>query len=161
MKRDIKFRVWHKIHKEWVTSGSIFENFLDSNPYDFTDICGDDYIIQQYTGLKDINRKEIYEGDIVNETHYGSHDCSGFKLVSSTPTDPYEYIGVVGWTSFNGACSGYSASNLDDNWNDAYDIGWRTYPLITTLGQTTGNRIKRNAEVIGNIFENIELLKNI
>ena len=51
MSRKIKFRVWDrkKIH----------------NPklYNFEDV-GNDIVLMQYTGLKDKNRKEIYEGDI-------------------------------------------------------------------------------------------------
>ncbi|MDU7069719.1 MAG: YopX family protein [Clostridium perfringens] len=53
MSRDIKFRAWHKNAKCMCMDVT-------------TDLLDKDYLIfMQYTGLKDVNGKEVYEGDII------------------------------------------------------------------------------------------------
>jgi uncharacterized phage protein (TIGR01671 family) len=69
--RDIKFRAWCKTSKQFCTNGFVESNLFNLLRIDDRD--GGDYIVTQYTGLKDKNGKEIYEGDIVYY-QYDSYD---------------------------------------------------------------------------------------
>ena len=86
--RDIKFRIWDGVKNEWLASSS-----KDALPYYGFALVGEvmtvqsppywsldeGNVVEQFTGLKDINGTEIYEGDIIVQKSLGSNksECRG------------------------------------------------------------------------------------
>jgi len=127
MNREIKFRAWDGknmllnvgVHPHLCSDLSHDDEYYKDNQ-DGRWIIGlgfDSYKVMQYTGLKDKNGKEIYEGDIVKYTQH---------LFNTESTEIR--VKVVKWK---------------------YDK-WGIYE--TRAGES-------DIEVIGNIYENQELLK--
>ena len=90
--RDLKFRAWSK---EWNKYSKPFTlhcdviNFTNPNGLGTIKSLGDE-IVEQYTGLKDKNCKEICEGDIV------LHAKESNMTSKCTMIGPY----AIGWNDF-------------------------------------------------------------
>ena len=122
--REVKFRIWDKHFKKFVHN-FYFINITDN----LLSLCQDeDYVVQQYTGFKDKNDKEIYEGDIIK--------C----VVGEDSDEPWIYHDEI---IYENGCFWTKAIT------DKLERNEELY--ITGVDED---------EVIGNIFENPELLNN-
>lgn len=123
--REIKFRAWDNTCK--VMKYCDFEKLVyTDHSNDFRVMCNEGYLnnrpypLMQFTGLKDKNGKEIYEGDILS-----NKDTDGNMVVNWCPISAGFCLDKKGWMF-----SHYFKEAVDAN----------------------------QCEVIGNIYENPELL---
>ncbi len=131
--REIKFRAWDIIDENMYESSGVRN---DGMPADFTSEEEVDiepsWVLQQYTGLKDINLKDIYEGDIVTFV------CGNPNCVAVHKTN-------IIWIN-DLACWGFIQDGQE-------------YPL-QMLNSERGIGLLQIRKVIGNIHENPELLES-
>lgn len=133
MNRELKFRVWSKNLNRFYSGEYFSSEDLYAEENNIVQLSYDDWVIQQYTGLKDRNGVEVYEGDIVEYT-YKALDDNGFV----------ETLQVV-WDTFY---CGFAFALKDGR--------GLNHTGLKFINSPHGND---NYKVIGNIFENPELLK--
>lgn len=78
MNREIKFRAWEENGNNMLSPEEVGDHTLNRLTEELP------YILMQYTGLKDKNGKEIYEGDIIRYEYtnkWGQDRVSVIKLV--------------------------------------------------------------------------------
>ena len=132
--RDIRFRAWDKKKNDWFDedSGHLYIDLNGNINFGWNGEIMDDYtdriILMQYTGFKDINGVEIYEGDILKWTDFE---------MNNTTINPVYLEGTT----------------------PIFNVYVDELIYATTL--LTLNKIKDGYfEVIGNIYENPELLED-
>jgi len=128
--RELKFRAWNKKGKRWfgvnlqmsVVDGLLWWQY----GYGCEIIPAEErknIELMQYTGRKDKNNKEIYEGDVIKDIE--------------------NWVGVIKWDKKDCFfCVEYPLQNETMMFDDAFD-----------------SNPERNAEIIGNIYENSELME--
>lgn len=158
MNREIKFRAWH------IKDGKIYFDVpysrkweclpVPSNPYygkikylgipSTNTAWEDDIFIMQYTGLKDRNGKEIYEGDILREEVEGESN--------GEPALEFNYFLVAYVKEYGSFCllSKDEYENYQETGVEHFDTSMReTYGLDEAIALF----------ICGNIFETPNKLK--
>ena len=85
--KNIKFRAWDKINGEMIPWNRLLNGYNLRNVFMRPEMCG--LILMQYTGLKDKNGVEIFEGDIVN--HYWSDQIGESHCGKVVMRNPFDY----------------------------------------------------------------------
>jgi len=141
--REIKFRAWDNGKKEWIEDFSFVggnwwideyknDSLENKRPFENSELM-------QYTGLKDKNGKEIYEGDIV----IGGMNYSGEQFYKGYVywfEDGAEYWALADFSEFGG------------KWNDRFT------KLVEGIDEDDDSTETDTLEIIGNVYENPDLL---
>ncbi len=148
MNREIKFRVWHGSRlqyqdnfKDFGNDDDIKELSFDIDPWD--ESTG---ILMQYTGVKDKNGKEIYEGDII----FVPDEYPQSEL---EPAEPFNFFGEIQFKD-----GSFGVAWVDDKY--AHSKYPRETDMWVSFPEFNSEILElKELEVIGNIFENKDLLE--
>jgi uncharacterized phage protein (TIGR01671 family) len=132
MKREIKFRYWNggaMVYEDmplpdptWILHNKMYKPYGEN-------------VLMQFTGLKDKNGKEVYEGDIVMAVYVES-EGGGW-------TSDHKVIGKV---------------YFDTHWGVKFDCKDHTQ-RVSECWATIPHTDFKAVEIIGNIYENPGLIK--
>lgn len=136
--REIKFRAWDNLDRIMFLNHSVSlsiggEIFFLEKTGEWVEVDKSDgrIILMQYTGLKDKNGKEIYEGDVLRFNSYSLLDA----LLERSMND---HEGVIRW--------------------DDERVGFNVFIGDKSIPDLSKSTDDNQFEIIGNIYENADLL---
>ena len=155
--REFKFRAWHKRKACWI-SDEVWLNhngildWYDTSTFDRPHLNNDDVVTQQYTGLKDKNGVEIYEGDLLTSRSFTTIYLVDFN------NENYGY--VMGWNLLDygyfkdGIFSECEKVEYSNSNTVNYPVSEYYYGQCPTNNEIDG--LDPYYEVVGNIFEGVD-----
>ena len=157
MSRKIKFRVWDKKYQDWIDTSKIAiaadgdvvayrgMGILSCGWVEESGSCKHNFVFQQFTGYLDQNGIEIYEGDIIKFRYwvgdFAWQEMDDKEALRQKKMLDKEYTGTVAPASIGNINLEIVVGKHDET------------HMIFPLAYAASSR------VIGNIFENPELLK--
>ena len=76
--RQIKFRAWNHVTKKYFTPSELR---CENGEFVYTTACDGKFALEQFTGLKDKNGEEIYEGDLMTHPEFGEDDVLLVQII--------------------------------------------------------------------------------
>jgi len=103
--REIKFRFWSIVDNQYVgcydvdPGGRWMHVGAGDQLYYTNDVDAQEFVMEQYIGIKDKNGKEIYEGDLIRYQNNSNLDSVVFTVKWSD-----ESLGWIIWAEKEGCC---------------------------------------------------------
>ena len=142
--REIKFKAWDKLNKEMFNVEIM--DFQERKVYKDTVSYRkfNDIELMQYTELKDKNEKEIYEGDVVKLVH------TGIEISADRLEDLKRFVGIIKYENGIFKIVRTEKSLIESKY---FEMEQKKVSEIFIYSKLY------DLEVVGNIYENPELLK--